>query len=291
MILFISIQTACAEDPEVKPFYEMTNNEIDALIREVSAANLTVTERMNLYSERFLGTDYNLKCAGDGPYALLEPWPLVNFQETNCMLFCEHVLALSISDTWDHFFNNLQEIRYKDGVIGMKTRNHYTVADWLPANRWLLDDVCEEVAGDQVQTVTRIISHKTFFAGKGITDTSYVLPDREMTIPYVPLAILDEVEERTRTGDVLALLFRNKENIFSAHMLMIAEKDGKKMIRESSSSKMTTFDTPYREWAKDVQENRAKRYLGLSFMRIRDELNTPGKIILPWDVSEMRSSQ
>ena len=135
MILFISIQTACAEDPEVKPFYEMTNNEIDALIREVSAANLTVTERMNLYSERFLGTDYNLKCAGDGPYALLEPWPLVNFQETNCMLFCEHVLALSISDTWDHFFNNLQEIRYKDGVIGMKTRNHYTVADWLPANR------------------------------------------------------------------------------------------------------------------------------------------------------------
>jgi hypothetical protein len=94
------------------------------------------------------------------------------------------------------------------------------------------------VAGNEVKTVMRVISHKTFFAGKGITDTSYVLPDREITIPYVPLEFLDEVEERTRIGDVLALLFRNKDNIFSAHMLIMAEKRGLKMIRESSSSKM-----------------------------------------------------
>jgi hypothetical protein len=123
LIILIPVQFACSGDAEPKPFYEMSNTEIDALLKETAAKDLTVTERMNFYSERFLGTDYNLTCAGDGPYALLEAWPLVNFEETNCMLFCEHVLALSISDNWDHFFNNLQEIRYKDGVIGMKTRN------------------------------------------------------------------------------------------------------------------------------------------------------------------------
>ena len=94
---------------EGKPFYQMSNPEIDSLLTIVSTQNLTITDRINLFSDKFLGMPYNQNCAGDGPYALYESWPLVNFKETNCMVFCEHVLALSISDSWDNFFNNLQQ--------------------------------------------------------------------------------------------------------------------------------------------------------------------------------------
>lgn len=272
-----------------KKFYQMTNTEIDSLLREVSKKPLTITEKMNLFSEYFLGTPYNFKCVGDGPYALYEPWPLVNFKETNCMSYCEHVLALSISDYWDNFFNNLQHIRYRNGLIGMKTRNHYTMADWLPQNNWLLKDVSRQIGGAFTKRVTRTISHKTFFAGKGITDPTDVLPDRRLTIDYVPLEKLAEVKDRLKTGDICALIFRDKKDIFSAHMLMIMEKDGQKVVRESTTRGMTTFDTPYDEWVQMVNKKYKDRYIGLSIMRVRDELNTPGRIIKPWEISRLKS--
>jgi len=172
-------------------------------------------------------------------------------------------------------------------MIGMKTRNHYTMADWLPENSWILDDVSAKVGGAYTKQVTRTISHNTFFKGKGMTDMSDVLPDRKLTIDYVPLANLAKVKNNTKPGDILALLFANKDNIFSAHMLMIAEKDGQKIIRESSNSKMTTFDTPYDEWV-DSKQELSKRYIGLAFMRVKVSLNTPGKVIKPWEIPALK---
>ena len=287
LLLLIWVSFIMAQNPAGdKPVYRMSNREIDSLLTAVSQRNLTITERISLYSEKFLGMPYNLTCAGDGPYALYEAWPLVNFNETNCMVFCEHVLALAISDSWDNFFNNLQHIRYRDGLIGMRTRNHYTMADWMPENSWLLEHVSARVGGPATRQVTRTISHQKFFAGKGITDLRYVLPDRTLTLDYVPKEELLKVALNIRNGDILSLLFANKTDIFSAHMLMAIEKDGQLFIRESSNSKMTTFDTPYQEWVKNLLSK--DKYLGLCFMRIREELNTPGRIILPGEIAGLK---
>lgn len=274
---------------KTKPFYEMNNWGIDSLLKSVSQQNLTITERINLFSERFLGTPYNFNCVGDGPYALVENYPLVNFKETNCMALCEHVLALSTSDSWDNFFNNLLHIRYKNGIIGIRTRNHYTMADWLPENSWLLEDVSAIVGGEYTRSVARVISHRKFLEGKGITDMRYVLPDRKIAVDYVPLEHLLDVEDNVKAGDILALIFANKDDIFSAHMLMVVDKNGEKYIRESSNSRMTTFDTPYKSW---VLKNEGKdKYLGLCFMRIRKELDVSGKIIRPWEIQKLKSEK
>ncbi|HDP68517.1 MAG TPA: DUF1460 domain-containing protein [Candidatus Marinimicrobia bacterium] len=286
-ILLLICQPVRSQDQTAVPkIYTMSNREIDRLLTEVSQKKMTITGRINYFSEMFLGMPYNLTCTGDGPYALYETRPLVNFEQTNCMVFCEHVLALSISDSWDNFFNNLQQIRYKDGIIGMRTRNHYTMADWLPENRWLLEDISRKVGGQSTQTLTRTISHKTFFTNKNISDLRYVKPDRTITIDYVPSEHLRNIKGNLRAGDILALIFADKDDIFSAHMLLVAEKNGKLLIRESSNSKMTTFDTPYDEWAHSIHVK--DRYAGLGIMRIREELNQPGKIILPWNIGQLK---
>jgi hypothetical protein len=113
-----------------------------------------------------------------------------------------------------------------------------------------------------------------------------VLPDRELTIDYVPTEDLLKIRDNICPGDILALIFANKTNIFSAHMLMIAEKNGKLYIRESSSSKMTTFDTHYDEWVRKIKG--ADRYIGLCFMRVREDLNQKGKVILPWEIYKLK---
>jgi hypothetical protein len=265
---------------------EMSNRQIDSLLTVTVGKNMTITGRINFYSQLFLGIPYNVSCTGDGPYALYETQPLVNFKETNCMVFIEHVLALSISDSWDNFFNNLQQIRYKDGIIGMRTRNHYTMADWLPENRWLLDDVSRKVGEKYTRQVTRTISHIKFFQNKGITDLRYVKPDREITIDYIPSENLKDIKEKLRVGDIGCLIYAHKTDIFSAHMWLVAEREGQLVIRESSNSTMITFDTPYDEWI--VKINNSQKYLGISVMRVRDELNQPGKIILPWEINDLK---
>jgi hypothetical protein len=247
---------------------------------------MTITERMNYFSEFFLGTDYSWTCTGDGPYALLEADPLVNFKETNCMVFCEHVLALAISDSWDNFFNNLQQIRYKDGIIGMRTRNHYTMGDWLPENSWLLENVSGKIGGSDTRKLTRTISHENFFRGKGINDLRYVRKDRKLTIDYIPSNALKTIKNKVKSGDIGAILFANKTDIFSAHMFMVVDKNGQMTIRESSTSKMTTFDTDYEKWAEKIKTS--ERYIGIALMRIIDEINKPGKIILPWEIGGMK---
>lgn len=270
-------------------FTDMSPQEIDALIRETSAKPQTVTEKMNYYSQYFLGTPYAFTCVGDGEYALYEPYPLVNFDSTNCMAYCEHVLALSISDSWDNFFNNLQQIRYKDGMIGMRTRNHYTMGDWLPENNWLLEDVSRKVGGSHTKTVARTISHTKFFQGKGITDLRHVKPDYEMTIDYIPKEAILDVKGNLQNGDIGALIFANKTDIFSAHMWMVMKVNGQIVIRESTTRGMTTFDTPYDAWAERVRES--QRYIGISLMRVREDVNHPGKTIMPWEITNLKIDQ
>jgi len=266
--------------------YKMDRADINDLLTKKSAENLTITERMSFYSEMFLGMPYGLTCVGDGPYALYDTKPLLTFDTTNCMVFCEDVLALSISDSYENFFNNLQQIRYKDGVIGMKTRNHYTMADWLPENSWLLHDVAKEVAGSKAKTLTRTISHKKFFSSKGIEDMRYVKDDRTMTINYIPFDALIDAKKNFKDGDILALMFRNLDNIFSAHMLMAYNTPDGMVIRESSLSKSTVLDTPFEEWVNNFINS--KKYIGISLMRVNEDLNQKGKIILPWEISKIR---
>jgi len=288
LILFNLNCTAQESAGKKGRFSKMSSQRIDSLLTDTATKKLSVTEKMNFYSEYFLDTPYSFTCVGDGENALLEKYPLVNFQETNCMAYCEHVLALSISDSWDNFFNNLQQIRYKDGIIGMRTRNHYTMADWLPENDWLLDDVSAKVGGEYTKQVTRTISHTKFFQGKGISDLRYVIPDREITLDYIPKAALLKIKDNLKVGDIGSLFFADKTDIFSAHMFMVVEDENGIFIRESSNSKMSTFDTNYEKWVKKIQNS--DRYIGIAVMRVRAEINTIGKIIVPWEIAELKKS-
>lgn len=283
LLFFIQINFA----GEKKRFYQMSNQEIDSLITVVAQKSMTVTEKMNFFSQFFLGTDYSFTCVGDGKDAILETYPLVNFKQTNCMALCEHVLALSISDNWDNFFNNLQQIRYKQGMIGMRTRNHYTMADWLPENRWLLEDVSDKIGGSGSQKVTRTISHIKFFKNKGISDLRHVIKDRKITINYIPSVDLNKIKDKLQTGDIGAILYANKTDIFSAHMFMIAESENKLIIREASTSKMSTFDTNYEKWTEKIKGS--NRYIGITIMRVREEINQQGSIILPWEIEKIKT--
>lgn len=277
---------AAAADETKAIIGSMSHMQVDSLLRLMSSQDLSVTDRITYYSNLFMGTPYSWHATGDGADALYEAWPLVDLDSTNCMVYCEHVLALSISDSWDNFFNNLQQIRYQNGMIGMRTRNHYTMGDWLPENKWILDDVSAEVGGKYTQSMTRVISHETFFKNKGMTDLRHIKPDRNITVEYVPMEHVADVKSKIHNGDIVAMLYANKDNVFSAHMLMIVEKDGDLYFREASTTNYSTFETEFDKWL--AWKGSWKKYAGLAFMRVKESVNKPNAVVLPWKIPELK---
>ena len=71
-------------------------------------------------------------------------------------------------------------------------------------------------------------------------------------------------------------------------MWMVIKKEGQLLIRESTTRGMSTFDTPYAAWAERIRES--QRYAGITLMRVRDELNTAGRIIMPWDIDSLKQT-
>ncbi|MBN1541593.1 DUF1460 domain-containing protein [candidate division KSB1 bacterium] len=270
LAVVVGILLVCQFWPRKAVYYHMSVQEIDRDIRRISAQNLSTAERMTYYSSRFLGAPYELYCQGDGPHARYDPLPLLNLKKINCMTYCEIVMALTLADYYIDFFNILQHIRYENGIIGMATRNHYTMGDWLPANSWCLDDVTHLIGGADTRSVTRVISHETFFAGKGIDDIPIMYRDREVTIDYLPFDTLLQHEDDLQSGDVVALIL-DAPGIFSAHMLLVIKNDQGTVFRHASMSAGKTIDSPFAAYIADLREN--PKYIGMSFMRMRDKID------------------
>ncbi len=286
-IIILILTTSLLLGEEIR-LRDMKPVQIDSLLKITAKNNMTISERIDFYSEMFLGTKYSWTPTGDGIHALYEPQPLYNFQLTNCMVLCEHALAMAISDSWDNFFNNLQHIRYKNGIIGIKTRNHYTMADWVPANNWLLDDVTKKVGGKYTQKTTRKILYSTFFGNKKLADLRYIKKDQNYTIDYIKWKDLDKIKTNIQQGDILALILKDKENIFSGHMILAVMVNGKLHIREASTSKMTTFETEFDKWISS--DYAKKKYCGIIVTRVKENLNKKNSVILPWEIQKYKKN-
>ncbi|HNW59513.1 MAG TPA: DUF1460 domain-containing protein [bacterium] len=261
--------TCCAQAGDTL-YYVMPLAAIDQDIRRVTACGWSNAEKMTYYSQRFLGAPYLLTCEGEGANGRYETEPLLNVQQINCMTYCEIVLALSLARNYEEMFNILQHIRYRGGYISMATRNHYTMVDWLPENRWCLEEVTRQVGGADIVESTRTIRHGEFFTRKGITDLPAYLPDRSVTVPYIPLSRLAAHEAALQSGDVVALI-QDKLDIFSAHMLLVVKKAGRTWFRHASMSAGKVVDEPFGEYIDKV--SRKPLYQGMSFMRIKEEVD------------------
>jgi hypothetical protein len=284
LLVIVIIFVVCEFQRKPLRYHKADIGKIDNDIRRISANDLSIPERMNYYSARFLGAPYKLECQGDGPYAKYDRLPLLNLEKINCMTYCEIIVALTLSDYYVDFFNILQHIRYYNGIIGMATRNHYTMVDWVQANSWCLEDITLQLGGKKAIAVERTISHAEFLKNKDIDDIPVMWPERRTTIHYLPFEILLNEKPDLRSGDIVSLV-QDMEGIFSAHMLIYIENEKGAFFRHASMSAEKTVDSPYEQYLQGLSEN--PRYLGMSFMRLKEKIDwkeNHGKFIVPLNI-------
>ena len=106
---------------------------------------------------------------------------------------------MALSHDWPSFMAMLQRIRYRDGKIGVTTRNHYTEADWNVSNRWLVHDITAELGGDKAVKYDEKIDRAAFFKSRyGLTVD---VPVEELRDVYIPFRDTTVVESRLQDGD------------------------------------------------------------------------------------------
>ena len=130
-----SIVTFAASPMDMRFHCENDTNKINTLLNEGLKSNLkTSNELVVFYANKLLGTPYVAHTL-EGETEQLT----INIDELDCTTFIEtlYVLTrttLSNRTSWRDYANNLESVRYRNGVIGdYSSRLHY-ISEWIINN-------------------------------------------------------------------------------------------------------------------------------------------------------------
>jgi hypothetical protein len=195
---------AIAETPDIqalksKPLYEFTEAQVGAYINQLQATEPDLRKRIVHLARKNIGQPYDIYLLGEMPFEMYDPQPIYCLTKSDCLVFSEHTYAMALAGDWPAFMKLLQRIRYRDGQIGVATRNHYTEADWNPSNRWLVRDVTAELAGDTAVAFEERIDRAKFLQNRyGLAVDIPVETHRDCYLPY---AEIDRAKPHLEDGD------------------------------------------------------------------------------------------
>jgi hypothetical protein len=187
-----------------KPLYQFTEPEVGAYLAHLQSTEPDLRTRIVHLARKNLGQPYELYLLGEAPFETHDPQPLYHLGRSDCVVFTEHTLAMALSRDWPGFFRLLQRIRYRDGRIGVVTRNHFTEADWNPANRWLATDITAELAGDAAKRWDAKIDRSRFLLNRYKLRTE--IPVEHLRDTYLPYEALARAEPHIAPGDIIQLV-------------------------------------------------------------------------------------
>jgi len=200
------------------PLHAFSGQEVDAYLRWLSEQPLEPVERVVLLARKNIGQPYRLFLLGEHPFELYDPDPMYCLSASDCVTFVEQTYAMALSHDWPSFFRTLQRIRYKNGEIGMLTRNHFTEADWNINNAWLFEDVTEQLAGGAVAPLHVLVDRAAFFAKHHIGQDIAV---QAFEGNYLPRERLHIALGEMRDGDVVQIVGGDTDAQYVTHIGLV----------------------------------------------------------------------
>ena len=261
------------EQCKKKPLYQLQPKELDVYLGYIHQDEPDMRKRIMRLARQNLGQPYQIYLLGEFPYETYDADPMFCLSKGDCVVFSEHMYAMSLSSNWKEFYQNLQKIRYKDGVPGMTTRNHYTEADWDKNNSWLVTDVTNDLGATTVTKYTEKIDRASFFKNFGIGQD---LKPEVLHDTYIPAAAVPSVLDKLQDGDFVNVVRGKGEGVWVGHTGLIGHgPDGS--VHFINSTEPKAKEVPIMEYVNDnLKKNveRAKKgsaqFLGFKFLHLKD---------------------
>jgi hypothetical protein len=258
-----------------KPLYEFSPREVDAYLKHLHATEPSLRNRIVHLARKNINQPYELYLLGEAPFEQIDAQPIYCLDKSDCVVFAEHTLAMALSDSWPSFMSMLQRIRYKDGRIGVVTRNHYTEADWNRNNTWLARDVTDEIGGESVVSFTQKVDRAKFLKGRYEIEEPISIETIEES--FIPYERIESVKSRLRDGDIVNFVTGRDGGYWVGHVGLVARgSDG--TVNLIHSAKPNVREEPVEAYierfTRDAAEKDAAkkaRFRGFKFLRLADD--------------------
>ncbi|WP_305821236.1 N-acetylmuramoyl-L-alanine amidase-like domain-containing protein [Massilia brevitalea] len=264
-----------------KPLYRMSPVEAGRYVAWQHAAEPDLRKRIAAIGRKNIGQPYILNLLGEFPFEVHDNLPLFSLDHSDCVVFAEHTYAMALSRSWEEFFWMLQRIRYKDGVIGVATRNHYTELDWNVSNRWLVTDISAGLAGANGPGYDMRVDRARFLETRH--NTVRAIPVETSRQAYVPKESVAAIAAQLQEGDFVNVISTRDGAHWASHVgLVVLGPNGERHFLHSSEPQVReeTFDAyiaraAERE-AKNAREGKNGQHLaGFKFLRLNEDIVVP----------------
>ncbi len=207
--------------------------------------------RLEAASRALLGRPYLLGTLGEGDSAKGDPKPRLRLDAFDCVTFIETSLAMAISEDTSSLLARMDSIRYLDGTVQWRLRNHFFEGEWLPRNRRWAKLV--DFPGDT--TEVRSLARKGFYAKRGAT-----VPDTTIPLRMVPSA--KAIERWSKASDTTRIrglaLVGKVEGYPVLHTGFLVERKGEPARIRHASQRGAVLEEPLFRY---LQEK--KKFVGL----------------------------
>ncbi|QNA88745.1 DUF1460 domain-containing protein [Massilia sp. Dwa41.01b] len=264
-----------------KPIYQMSPAEAGRYVAWVHEAEPDLRKRIAAIGRKNLGQPYLLNLLGEFPFEVHDNLPLFSLERSDCVVFAEHTYAMALSRSWEEFFWMLQRIRYREGVIGVATRNHYTEMDWNVANRWLVTDISAELAGAGGPSYEMRVDRARFLQTRHNTRRDIPVETSRQT--YVPKEAVSAIAGQLQEGDFVNVISTRDGEHWASHVgLVVLGPGGERRLLHSQAPRVReeSFDSfigrALEREARDAREGKnGQRLAGFKFLRLNDNIVVP----------------
>jgi hypothetical protein len=197
---------------------------IGRLIDEARAKG-PISQRVGFISEALRGTRYLGYTLIGGPRRSEQF--VVRDDGFDCVTFCETVLAAAIAGDKSEFDSILRKVRYHDGIVSWRERNHYFF-EWGLHN--IENKVCRAVTmPGSIEIQKNVYWHRE-------------LGRRHFSMTVIPSAILLAKKSMLSTGDIIGFITQ-RPNLDYFHVGFVAfDRRGELLLRHASQSRRRVLD-------------------------------------------------
>ncbi len=246
--------------PSTQPIYKLTESQLDVVLADLAERQPDLAARVVALARRTIGQPYRLGLLGEGGIEPYDPDPLYCLSASDCVTFVEQTYAMALASDWPEFLTVLKRIRYRDGKIGMLTRNHFTESDWNINNAWLFDDITKSLASGKTVPLKQRVDRAAFFKKFAIGQD---IPAQNFVGDFIPRKHLQSVLPALHDADVAEIVRGTPAAPYVSHMgLIVLSATGKVMFLHSG-------DPAVREVPLADYLATHKNVIGMKFLRLR----------------------
>ncbi|KAF0181080.1 MAG: hypothetical protein FD164_1631 [Nitrospirae bacterium] len=204
-----------------------TETELDALLQ--TAQKLSgAGSRIGFLAKQFMGMPY--KAGTLAGSATTAEHLVVNLTGVDCFTFLDYIEAMRRSASYAGFVENLKVVRYRNGAIDFRSRNHF-FSDWPAYQPDFIEDITGKIAGDAAITVRKMLNVKA--------EGSQWIPgieERSRRVIYLPSERVDEKRlAGLRTGDYIGI-YSDRAGLDVIHVGVIVKGPFVSYLRHASSA-------------------------------------------------------